>query len=44
MDEIKPRLGLYQRLYYSKRKEDEKFMQKKREASLRHLQKKLRNM
>ena len=40
MDEIKQQLALYQRLYYSKRKEDEKFMQKKREASLRHAQKK----
>ena len=40
MDEIKQQLALYQRLYYSKRKEDEQFMQKKREASLRHNQKK----
>ena len=40
MDEIKQQLALYQRLYYSKRKEDEQFMQKKREASLRHTQKK----
>ena len=30
---------MYQRLYY-KRKEDEQFMKKKREASLRHNQKK----
>ena len=35
MDEIKQQLALYQRLYYNKRKEDEQFMQKKREASLR---------
>ena len=40
MDEIKQQLALYQRLYYSKRKEDEQFVQKKREASLRHAQKK----
>ena len=32
MDEIKQQLALYQRLYYSKRKEDESFMQKKRDA------------
>ena len=40
MDEIKQQLALYQRLYYNKRKEDEQFMQTKREASLRHNQKK----
>ena len=40
MDEIKQQLASYQRLYYNKRKEDEQFMQKKREASLRHNQKK----
>ena len=40
MDEIKQQLALYQRLYYKKRKEDEQFMKKKREASLRHNQKK----
>ena len=40
MDEIKQQLALYQRLYYNKRKEDEQFMIKKREASLRHNQKK----
>ena len=40
MDEIKQQLALYQRLYYNKRKEDEQFMKKKREASLRHSQKK----
>ena len=39
MDEIEQQLALYQRLYYAKRKEDEQFMQKKREASLRHVQK-----
>ena len=38
-DEIKQQLALYQRLY-NKRKEDEQFMQKKREARLRHNQKK----
>ena len=37
MDEIKQQLALYQRLYYNKRKEDE---QKKRDASIRHNQKK----
>ena len=40
MDEIKQQLALYQRLYYNKRKEDEQFMQKKRQARLRHNQKK----
>ena len=40
MDEIKQQLALYQRLYYAKRREDEQFMRKKREASLRHNQKK----
>ena len=40
MDEIKQQLAAYQRLSYNKRKEDEQFMQKKREASLRHNQKK----
>ena len=40
IDEIKQQLALYQRLYYNKRKEDEQFMQKKREARLRHNQKK----
>ena len=40
MDEIKEQLALHQRLYYAKRREDEQFMQKKRDASLRHLQKK----
>ena len=40
MDEIKQQLALYQRLYYNKRKEDEQFMKKKREANLRHNQKK----
>ena len=39
MDEIKQQLALYQRLYYAKRRE-EQFMQKKRDASLRHIQKK----
>ena len=40
MDEIKQQLALYQRLYYNKRKEDEQFMLKKRDASIRHNQKK----
>ena len=40
IDEIKQQLALYQRLYYNKRKEDEQFMQKKRDSSARHLQKK----
>ena len=40
MDEIKQQLALYQRLYYNKRKEDEQFMQKKRDASIRQNQKK----
>ena len=40
IDEIKQQLALYQRLYYNKRKEDEQFMQKKREPRLRHNQKK----
>ena len=40
IDEIRQQLALYQRLYYNKRKEDEQFMQKKREARLRHNQKK----
>ena len=40
MDEIKQQLALYQRLYYNNRKEDEQFMQKKRDASLRHNQRK----
>ena len=39
MDEIKQQLALYQRLYNNKRK-DEQFMQKKRDASIRHNQKK----
>ena len=41
IDEIKQQLALYQRLYHAKRKEDEQFMQRKREASFRH---NLRNM
>ena len=40
MDARKQQLALYQRLYYAKRKENEQFMQKKREASFRHNQKK----
>ena len=40
MDEIKQQLALYQRLYYNKRKEDEQFIQKKRDTSIRQKQKK----
>ena len=40
MDEIKQQLALYQRLYYNKWKEDEQFMQKKRDASIRQNQRK----
>ena len=40
MEEILEQLAIYNRLYYSKRREDESYMQKKREASQRHLQKK----
>ena len=40
IDEIKQQLALSQRLYSNKRKEDEQFVQKEREASLRHNQKK----
>ena len=40
MDKIQQQLALHQRLYYAKRKEAEKFMQRKRGASVRHNQKK----
>ena len=40
MDKIKQPLALYQRLYYAERKADEQFIQKKHEASLRHVHKK----
>ena len=34
MDEIKEQLAIYSRLYYNKRRNDEKYMQKKRESAL----------
>ena len=40
MDEIKEQLAVYSRLYYNKRRNDEKYMQKKRESALRHNQRK----
>ena len=40
MDEIKEQLAIYSRLYYNKRRNDEKYMQKKRESALRHNQRK----
>ena len=40
MDEIKQQLAIYSRLYYNKRRNDEKYMQKKRESALRHNQRK----
>ena len=40
MDEMKQQLALDQRLYSSKSKEDEQVMRKKRDASIRHNQKK----
>ena len=40
MDEIKEQLAIYSRLYYNKRRNDEKCMQKKRESALRHNQRK----
>ena len=40
MDEIKEQRAIYSRLYYNKRKNDEKYMQKKRESALRHNQRK----
>ena len=40
MDEIKEQLAIYSRLYYNKRRNDEKYMQKKRESALRQNQRK----
>ena len=40
MDEIKEQLAIYSRLYYNKRRNDEKYTQKKRESALRHNQRK----
>ena len=40
LEEIKEQLAIYNRLYYNLRKDDEKYMQKKRDAGLRHAQKK----
>ena len=40
MDEIKEQLAIYSRLYYNKRRNDEKYMQMKRESAQRHNQKK----
>ena len=40
LDEIKEQLAVYNRLYYNLRKDDEKYMPKKRHTGLRHAQKK----
>ena len=40
MEEILEQLAIYNRLYYKKRREDEAYMQKKRDATQRYLQKK----
>ena len=40
MDEIKEQLAIYSRLYYNKRRNDEKYMQMKRASAQRHIQKK----
>ena len=40
LDEIREQLAIYNRLYYNLRKDDEAHMQKKRDAGLRHAQKK----
>ena len=40
LEEIKGQLAIYNRLYYNLRKDDEKYMHKKRDAGLRHAQKK----
>ena len=37
MDEILEQLAIYNRLYYKKRREDEAYMQKKRDATQRYL-------
>ena len=39
MEEIKEQLAIYSRLYYNKRRNDEKYMQMKRESAQRHIQK-----
>ena len=39
-DEIKEQLAIYSRLHYNKCRNDEKYMQKKRESALRHNQRK----
>ena len=40
LDEIREQLAIYNRLYYNLRKDDEAYMQKKRDAGLRHARKK----
>ena len=40
LDEIREQLEIYNRLYYNLRKDDEAYMQKKRDDGLRHAQKK----
>ena len=45
LEEIREQLAIYNRLYYNLRKEDEAYMQKKRDAGLRHAHKsELKNM
>ena len=39
LEEIKEQLAIYNRLYYNLRKDDEAYMQKKRDAGLRHAHK-----
>ena len=41
LEEIKEQLAIYNRLYNNLRKDDEKYMQKKYDAVLRHAQKKI---
>ena len=40
MEEIKEQIAIYSRLYYNQRRNDEKYMQVKRESAQRHIQKK----
>ena len=40
LEEIREQLAIYNRLYYNLRKEDEAYMQKKRDAGLRQAHKK----
>ena len=40
MEEIKEQIAIYQRLYYHRRKNEKAYMQKKKDASERHKQKK----